>query len=449
MTALARTRVPFSGADAATGSHKEVVMTTLRVLSTSIALIVAGCGTPEETTPPERLHQALESAPNEAGIAETVHVTGAIDHTNPFFQAMGTNPRTCVTCHSAQQGWTMNAATNLPLLKDSEGLDPLFNLVDQGIRPDADVSTYDARVATFKEMTGKRALTRFTRTINPTAEFTLIAVDDPWGWSDTTRFSGFRRPTPTANESKVSTTGWTSSVDPLTNVRGFFPGPTRLHEQRDLVANPIPPEVTLAAGDFMFGIIFAQAVDNVAGRLDEDGARGGPENLMAQPFFVGITAPKAFDLYDAWASYQGATDARGMARASIYRGQEVFNTVGHCSGCHNTPNVGGHNVVRYFNIGTAEPPHCDPVLPLLTLQNKVTGETKQVCDIGRAANTGLWADLGKFRAPPLRGLVPRAPYFHDGQAKDLTEVIHHYEERLNLELDGQQKQDLEAFLRAL
>jgi hypothetical protein len=420
----------------------------LKVLSTTTSLMVAACGAPEGSFNEEQSY-ALEASPNATGVTESLHLSGSIDRTNPFFQALGTNARSCETCHSAAQGWTMNSEVNGHLLKDSQGLDPLFNLVDQGTRPDADISTYDARVATFKDLTVKRGLTRFTRTLSPTAEFALTSVTDPYGWSDTTRYSGFRRPTPTANESKASSTGWTTANDPLTQARATVSGASRLHEQRDLVANPLAPETILAAGDFMFGVIAAQAVDNVAGRLDEDGARGGPAHLMAQEFFLGITAPKAFDLFDAWAAYQGASDAKGLARAAIYRGQELFNTTARCSGCHNTPNVGGHNVVRFFNIGTAEPPKCDPALPLLTVQHKVTGETRTVCDLGRAQTTGLWADIGKFRAPPLRALVPRAPYFHDGQAANLAEVIRHYDERFTLGLTGTQKHDLEAFLRAL
>lgn len=421
---------------------------SLMVLSTATSLFAAGCGIPEDSLTESR-EQALEAAPNATGTAESLHLSGAIDRSNPFFSPLGNNARSCETCHAADQGWTMNSVTAARLLKDSDGLDPLFNVVDQGTRPDVDVSTYDARVAAFKETTVKRGLTRFTRTLSPSAEFKLIAVADPYGWSDTTRFSGFRRPTPTANESKASSTGWNTGNDPLTQARATVSGAARLHGQRDLVANPVPPETVLAVGDFMFGVIVAQAEDREAGRLDQDGARGGAAHLLAQPFFLGITAPKVFDIYDAWASYQGSSDARGQARAAIYRGQELFNTTARCAGCHNSPNVGGHNVVRFFNIGTAEGAKCDPALPLLTVEHKVSGETRTVCDLGRAQTTGLWDDIGRFRAPPLRGLVPRAPYFHDGQAKDLAEVIRHYDERFALGLNGQQKRDLEAFLRAL
>ena len=61
-----------------------------------------------------------------------------------------------------------------------------------------------------------------------------------------------------------------------------------------------------------------------------------------------------------------------------------------------------------FDIGTADEDICSSDLPLLTLQHKLTGELRKVCDMGRGGN-GTWADVGAFRAPPLRGLAARAP----------------------------------------
>jgi cytochrome c peroxidase len=436
------------------------------VASGTLVVAALGCAPPEEVdrgSAVETRTFALEEAPNLAGVASTLHTSGTIDPNNPFFQQLGTNPRSCATCHSAQMGWTLNSATASKLLQDSQGLDPLFNLVDEGTRPDADISTFDARMATFKTLVAERALTRFTRTPSATAEFTLVAVSDPYGWSDTTRFSNFRRPTPTANESKVSTAFWTSApaTTILAQVQGTGVGASRLHLQRD-PANPLPAAVSAQIGDFTFGVIFAQSVDRNAGALDAAGARGGPAHLMAQQFYVGINDvnggdpqghpfnPKVFDIFDAWAAFaNGGGGAVGAARGAIFRGQEVFNFTARCSGCHNAPNVGGHSVQRWFNIGTAEPPKCSPALPLLTLRNKTTGEQKVTCDLGRALATGLWTDIGRFRAPPLRGLAARAPYFHDGQGKDLKHVIQHYDERFSLGLSGAQKKDLEAFLRAL
>jgi hypothetical protein len=427
----------------------------------------AGCGAPPDdgsTAETASEESGLQAAFNGYGVGSTVHTSGAIDYTNPFFQQLGTNPRTCATCHSAGTGWTTNSATLGALLFFTQGQAPVFNLVDEGNRPDADISTFSARVNTFKATLVERGLTRFTRKISPTAEFSLIAVDDPYGWSTTTQFSGFRRPTPTANETKAPSILWTGSptTDVISQLRTILVGGATLHEQRD-PTTPVTTDQANAAGDFMYGVIFAQSRDFRAGRLDSDGAMGGPVNLLAQPFYNGINDsqggdptgkafdPHVFSLFDGWARYAQHNDHDSVAgaRGAIYRGQEIFNTVGKCSGCHDTPNVGSHSTVAFFNTGTAAPPKCSSALPLLTFQNKTTMETVVTCDLGRASSTGKWADIGRFRAPPLRGLAARAPYFHDGQARSISDVIDHYNERFTLNLNGPQKKDLEAFLGAL
>ncbi len=427
----------------------------------------AGCGAPPDdgsTAEVASEESGLQAAFNFYGVGSSVHTTGAIDFTNPFFQQLGTNPRSCETCHAPSTGWTTSSLSLATQLLFTQGTAPVFNLVDEGNRPDADISTFSARVNTFGATLVERGLTRFTRKISPTAEFSLIAVDDPYGWSTTAAFSGFRRPTPTANESKVPSILWTGAptTTVLAQLQGILTGGATLHEQRD-PANPVTSDQAIAAGNFMSGVIFAQSRDFRAGRLDSDGAMGGPVNLLAQPFYIGINDsaggdptgkafdPHVFSLFDGWARYaqHNDRDSQAGARGSIYRGQEIFNTVGKCSGCHNTPNVGAHSTVAFFNTGTAVPPKCSSALPLLTFQNKTTMETMVTCDPGRALSTGKWADMGRFRAPPLRGLAARAPYFHDGQARSLGDVIDHYNERFTLNLSGPQKKDLEAFLGAL
>jgi cytochrome c peroxidase len=72
-----------------------------------------------------------------------------------------------------------------------------------------------------------------------------------------------------------------------------------------------------------------------------------------------------------------------------------------------------------------------------------------VTDIGRAMISGKCADIGKVKGPILRGLAARAPYFHNGGAKTLDDVVEFYNQRFNLALSKQQKGDLVAFLRTL
>ena len=77
------------------------------------------------------------------------------------------------------------------------------------------------------------------------------------------------------------------------------------------------------------------------------------------------------------------------------------------------------------------------------------GRTLQTTDLGRAMVTGKCSDIGKTKGPVLRGLAARAPYFHNGSAATLEDVIDFYDGRFDLHLTPQQKQDLVAFLKTL
>jgi cytochrome c peroxidase len=413
---------------------------------------------------------ALEPTIDDAGLAESFHTTGAIDRTNPFFQVFGTNGRSCATCHDSRTDWTMTPLLANLLFIESDGLAPLFRQVDETVRPDADVSTGAARRDAFKMLLTK-GLTRFTRKINPTAEFEVVAVDDPYGWSTPAAFSNFRRIPPTVNEAHQSSITWTGGpADVRTAIAALFVGATKLHGETTLV---VPPATAAAAADFLMGLSFAQTFDWRAGPLDAAGARGGPANLSAEPFYLGINAlggdsmtgapfnNQSFDIYEAWET------ASREGRARIGRGESAFYTLdieitnvpgindaespvvhGHCTTCHNTPNIGSHSEFRMIDEGLTGPERRSPDVPLVTLRNKTTGATRQTTDVGRALTTGAWADIGKFKVPTLRGLAARAPYFHDGSARSLEDVLDFYEQRFGVDFKGS-KGDIMAFLKAL
>jgi cytochrome c peroxidase len=195
--------------------------------------------------------------------------------------------------------------------------------------------------------------------------------------------------------------------------------------------------------DFERSLSTAQRVSFGAGPLDADGARGGPEALSAMTKTQG-----RFDLFDAWLS------SPTEARAKIARGQEVFNSVNQgngrsCNGCHSSANNGTNFGDFLFDIRTASAEARTPDLPLYTIRNRTTGEERQLTDTGRGNVTGAWIDLAKFKVPTLRALAARAPYFHNGIAMTLDDVVRHYEQRLNFVFTNQQREDLIAFLRAL
>ena len=52
-----------------------------------------------------------------------------------------------------------------------------------------------------------------------------------------------------------------------------------------------------------------------------------------------------------------------------------------------------------------------------------------------------------IKGPILRGLSARAPYFHNGSALSLLDVVRFYETRFSLVLTPQEESDLVAFFR--
>jgi cytochrome c peroxidase len=239
-----------------------------------------------------------------------------------------------------------------------------------------------------------------------------------------------------------------------------------------------------------FGSFTAQIFDNAAGFLDAAGAKGGPFTLAQQvaSFFIGINdplgnnptgaafTPVVFDLFDAWTP--SGNNEEMAARATIARGQQVFNTIqinitgvgglndvlnqqsiaGFCGTCHDTPNSGNHSIKAPLNIGIADagansPPALDisglPVFAVWCTSGPLSGQVFEVTDLGRAMITGQCADIGKLKGPILRGLAARAPYFHNGSAATLLDVVNFYDQRFSIGFTDQQKSDLVAFLNSL
>lgn len=451
----------------------------LGVLFASIALGCAGAAPTDEET--RSTEAALSPTLDLHGVGETVHLSGAIDRTNPFFQSLGTNGRTCNSCHDARAGWTMTPVLASVLFELTGGTSTIFKPHDEANRPDADVSTVEARRAAYSMLLTK-GLTRFTRVPPATADYAVIAVDDPYGFSTPTQISNFRRPPPVANVALEASITWTGGPGEMrTLLMNIMNGGTKFHAQ---ATTDLPLETRAAAADFMLGLFFAQSYDFAAGKLDEVGAFGGPTALSTQPFYIGINAltgdsktgapfdNEAFEVFSAWedldTKHAGRATRQTMARAAIARGEEAFYTIqfdisgvpglnddlgqpvirGTCTTCHNTPNVGSGSVFRMLDEGVADAALRTPDLPLITVQNKLTGETKQTTDLGRGLSTGKWADLGKVKVPTLRGLAARAPYFHNGSAANLHEVLEFYRKRFGVDFKGAEA-DLIAFLGAI
>jgi cytochrome c peroxidase len=130
---------------------------------------------------------------------------------------------------------------------------------------------------------------------------------------------------------------------------------------------------------------------------------------------------------------------------------------GNCTTCHDSPNVGNHSEKLALDIGVADasPPVLDNSgLPLFTVQctdpsGPLQGQSFTVTDLGRALITGKCTDVGKVKGPILHGLAARAPYFHNGSAATLEDVVNFYDQRFSIGFTDQEKADLVAFLQAL
>ena len=83
------------------------------------------------------------------------------------------------------------------------------------------------------------------------------------------------------------------------------------------------------------------------------------------------------------------------------------------------------------------------------MPGRATGEVRLLTDTGRGNVTGRWNDLGRFKTPTIRALAARAPYFHNGIAATIEDVVRHYEAHLGFVFTDRERADLVAFLKAL
>jgi cytochrome c peroxidase len=432
---------------------------------------------------------------NPSGLSATFTSNNVIDLTNPFFQQLGTNGRACVTCHVPDQGWTVSAANIQARFLLTGGTDPIFRTNDgSNCDHDIDTSTFTGRVKAYSLLTS-RGLIRIAIDVPANGEFDVAQVKNPYGCNETATLSMYRRPLPSTNLRALSAVMWDGreSTPPSTEKITFVTNPNDLlFDLADQSVQAtlghaqamVPPtaEQQSQIVNFETALSTAQIFDNQAGVLNALGATGGPLSLSQQTFFVGINdplggnptgaafTPVIFTLFEPWANLPPAGPGNA-ARASIARGEQLFNSrtiniqgvgglnddlgitdiPGNCGTCHSSPNFGNHSLPVPLNIGVAniDSPLDVSYLPVFTLRNKTTNQTVSTTDPGRALITGKWNDIGKMKGPILRGLASRAPYFHNGSARTLMDVVDFYDTRFNMGLTAQEKADLVAFLSAL
>lgn len=453
---------------------------TLCALIPAAVLASGGCIVGEGPDPSFDIKK--NGARTETGFGDTFFSDGALDPNNEFFQSLGTNNRTCGSCHVQSEGWSITPEGVAARFDASGGADPIFRLNDGSNSPTADVSTPSKLRAAYSMLLTK-GLIRVGIGIPAGADFRLVDVQDPYGYASATELSLFRRPLPTTNLPFLATVMWDGreTLDPADLSRNLT---QQAHDATLGHAQATGADGVQMASivSLETGLFSAQTVDDQAEALDANGGGGGPELLAGQDFYIGINDvlgadptgkafdPKVFTLFDAWIPPANpSTNAHWRRRYQIARGQILFNTkpiairgvkglndvlgidtiMGTCTTCHDSPNVGNHSVPLPIDIGIADASRRTSDMPLYTLERISDGARISTTDPGRALITGRFADIGKFKGPILRGLSMRAPYFHNGSARKLSDVVSFYETRFGVVLTPQEESDLVAFLQAL
>jgi hypothetical protein len=490
---------------------------TLLLVAAGILLVAAagfvleGCGgggATTTTTMTSNLIPSLQPYPTPSGTESTFSATGSIDPSGIFFQGLGTNTRSCASCHQLSQGMGLSAASAQALFASSNGSDPLFAAVDGANCPT--VATADS---TGHSLVVNNGLIRIAEALPAGAQFAMAVAQDPYGCAAVTNastgqttYSVYRRPLPAASLTMLSQVMWdarftgaplnaaaTLSANLETDLSAQAANAIATHEQGS--AAPTAAQLSELVA-FEKGLFTAEATDTQAGPLTGSGAAGGAAALAEQNYYPGIndafgqdpTGAKfnkvVFTLFQAW---EGSANP---VQASIARGEDLFNSapmqitdvhglndnpalgspaviVGTCGTCHDAPNIGTHSLPLTMDIGTSHVIASEtdanivgglqaltaPNLPVYQISGCTNANGNAVVyvttDPGVALTTGQCADVNGIKAPGLRGLAARAPYFHNGSAANLGQVVQFYSTRFQMNLNPQQLVDLQNFLAAL
>jgi cytochrome c peroxidase len=457
---------------------------------------------------------------------------------NAFFQSLGTNGRSCVTCHQPSSALSVSTEYIRAVFAATAGRDPLFAPVD-GANCPSQVPAVSTSVALLGGRVGSATLTDLEaahslllnkglfriflpvpkQTIGrrPHAtEYALEVVSDPNGCNTDPAYnqvvdpatgeitqivSVYRRPLIASNLKFKTTTladfpgSGVPPIDLLTGVPLPIDLFTGLFESINIMWDGREPTLESQANDatlihsqattaptndqiaqmvaFENGIFSAQ--ERLGPVILSQEANGGAKYLSAQsPSMSGSASSPTppFDEFDAWNGISPNTAAQEL-QASIARGQTIFNTfpfnfqiggfVGkNCATCHTQNAAGAANIPgSQVNTGVggqsvqSNGPAPDSSLPIFKLTcapGAVVGSDGPVVttnDPGLALITGRCVDIGTFTVPTIRGLAARAPYFHNGSARRVLDVVNFYDQRFSIGFTDSQKRDLVNFLRAL
>ena len=112
--------------------HKNTIATVVGSLLAAAAMAPALGGGPSD---PKGI--GVQFAEDPSGVLGIVNLNGRTRTDGPFFQSLGTNGRSCSTCHVAEQAFSFSAAGARERFEQTQGNDQLFATVDGANCPKA------------------------------------------------------------------------------------------------------------------------------------------------------------------------------------------------------------------------------------------------------------------------------------------------------------------------
>ena len=432
---------------------------------------------------------------------------------HPFFTALGTNGRACVNCHQPAWGMSLSTASLLDRWRATGGKDPVFAAFDGSNCPGLPQSQESSHSLLLKRGLFRIPLPWPPQTADGSAkpvELTIEVVRDPTGCNTSPEYglksaqptiSVYRRPRPAANlkyvvsggQPIVLKTGMLADVDPetgkpvgmnlMTDAREASLKTQALsaimgHEQAK--SAPSRQQIDRIV-DFESQVYVAQVSHVFGGPLviPEGPASLGPAALRdRRPGVLGDNDyDPVFGLFTSWkkGDYYHSSVARGadifMYRQFWLRDTAHINSIGlgnpikrTCATCHNAQMTGQDLSAGWVDVGTTNyPTWTEPgtwaessELPVFKITcsrdadpHPYLGRVIYTTDPGRALISGRCVDVGSIVMQQLRGLSARAPYFANGSAKTLREVVDFYDRRFDMKLTDDEKEDLVNFLGVL
>lgn len=454
----------------------------------------------------------FESYDSTDGTLGVLNASGELNtDQHPFFTSLGTNGRACVNCNQPTYGMSVSAASMLNRWQMTDGKDPVFAAFDGSNCPSLAQAQQSSHSLLIQRGLFRIPLNWPPKNPDGSAkpvEFTIEVVRDPTGCNNSSVYglksaqtiSVYRRPRMAANlkyvvsgaQPVLSKSGVLAELDPQTGK------PSSMNLMTD------GREVSLAS-QAMSAIMgheqarqapSRQAVDKIVAFESQVYVSqmahifGGPLVDPKGPPELGVAALRdhpagaasnplepVFGVFTPWKNgdYIHQSIARGaeifMYRQFWVRDAAHFNTTGvgnpmkgTCVSCHNAPMTGQALAAGWVDAGTTNFPTWtespswaeSSELPVFKITcspkadpHPYLGRVIYTTDPGRALITGRCADVGAIVMQQLRGLAARAPYFANGSAKNLREVVDFYDRRFDMKLTDQEKEDLTSFLGVL